>query len=875
MAKGLEKGLTLSLDAKKLKTKINEYARKTDLEEPLKINVEGLLRETLAKYFPEGEAPEVAYEHRTKISGKRKDALYGTVVIEYKAPKKLDSSSEFAKAKEQIVEYIEEEAGGDVKNFGKFFGVILDGYQISFVKYRRNQWVATEPSDLSEESAYRLLEAIISLRRKAIDANSLLGDFGPESDASDKVIPVLYAALEKSKSSRTAMLFKDWKRVFSQVCAYSPSKLEGLVEQYGVAKGKNVDVEKLMFAVHTYYTLVMKLLTAEVISYFNPVFGSPLQRIENAYLKSREELKEELLDLEEGGIIAKIGVQNFLEADYFAWYLDEWNEEVVQGVIEIVRKLSDYDPATVELDPDRVKDLFKRLYQNLVPKQVRHDLGEYFTPDWLAELVLKEVEYDGNLDQRVLDPACGSGTFLVLAIKEAKNYAAEHFVTNKSELLQRIVRDVVGFDLNPLAVLASRANYVIAMGDLIRYIPTGGIEIPVYLADSILVSRKVKFTGELEVYLSTSEGEFSVPYEVVDKNQLTHVLGVIETGLRGDYAVRDLERLLEKDLSNLKEESRTTLTELYEKIKNLEKEGKNRIWTRLLKNSFAPLLMGEFDFVVGNPPWVRWGYLPEGYRDATLKLWKDYKLFSLSGMEARLGSGEKDFSMLFTYVAAHRYLKNGEKLAFLITQEVFKAKGAGEGFRAFKVKGTPVKVLKAHDLVSLKPFENAANKTALILLKKGEKTEYPVPYVLWRKKKGGRIDTSTPYEDVLDRTERIEMQAKPIGKSVSSWQTFEAKSEKLLDVLRGKSIYKARRGASIDPYGVFYMKIKQLIGDGTILVENLPELGDKQIQKVEERVETDLIFPAVRGGDIERWYAIPEIYVLVVQDPRKRVGYEG
>ena len=50
--------------------------------------------------------------------------------------------------------------------------------------------------------------------------------------------------------------------------------------------------------------------------------------------------------------------------------------------------------------------------------------------------------------------------------------------------------------MNPLAVLASRANYVIALGDLIRHIPKEGVEIPVYLADSILVSRKMKFTGE-------------------------------------------------------------------------------------------------------------------------------------------------------------------------------------------------------------------------------------------------------------------------------------------------------------------------------------------------------------------------------------------
>ena len=172
--------------------------------------------------------------------------------------------------------------------------------------------MANEPVEVSEETVHTLLEAIIALKRKAIDADFLLTDFGPESETSEKVISVLYEALEKSESSRTEMLFRDWKRVFSQVCAYSPGKLEGLIEHYGVAQGKKVDVEKLMFAVHTYYTLVMKLLTSEVISFFNPVFGSPLQRIESAYYRSRADLRAELLDLEEGGIIAKIGIRNFV-----------------------------------------------------------------------------------------------------------------------------------------------------------------------------------------------------------------------------------------------------------------------------------------------------------------------------------------------------------------------------------------------------------------------------------------------------------------------------------------------------------------------------------------------------------------------------------
>ena len=47
----------------------------------------------------------------------------------------------------------------------------------------------------------------------------------------------------------------------------------------------------------------------------------------------------------------------------------------------------------MEDEPELTRDLLKQLYQYLVPRHLRHDLGEYYTPDWLA--------------QRVLDPACG------------------------------------------------------------------------------------------------------------------------------------------------------------------------------------------------------------------------------------------------------------------------------------------------------------------------------------------------------------------------------------------------------------------------------------------------------------------------------------
>ncbi len=49
-----------------------------------------------------------------------------------------------------------------------------------------------------------------------------------------------------------------------------------------------------------------------------------------------------------------------------------------------------------------------------------------------------------------------------------------------------------------------------------------------------------------------------------------------------------------------------------------------------------------------------------------------------------------------------------------------------------------------------------------------------------------KLNSGISYADALKRTEKVEMQAKPIGTPVSSWQTFEAKSERILDTLRGR-----------------------------------------------------------------------------------------
>jgi hypothetical protein len=98
----------------------------------------------------------------------------------------------------------------------------------------------------------------------------------------------------------------------------------------------------------------------------------------------------------------------------------------------------------------------------------------------------------------------------------------------------------------------------------------------------------------------------------------------------------------------------------------LELEGRNRVWVAIIRNAFAPLLKGKFDYVVGNPPWVNWENLPESYREASKSLWGHYGLTEVTG-KVGLGKVKRDLAMLFLARCFDRYLAEGGVLGFLIT----------------------------------------------------------------------------------------------------------------------------------------------------------------------------------------------------------------
>jgi type I restriction-modification system DNA methylase subunit len=351
--------------------------------------------------------------------------------------------------------------------------------------------------------------------------------------------------------------------------------------------------------------------------------------------------------------------------------------------------LDRYNPNTLKSEnPAQSRDLLKKLYQELMPRTVRHDLGEFYTPDWLAEHVLNEIGYDGNPEKRLLDPSCGSGTFLVMAINRVKEWYDENRENcpyNEVGLAELILKNIIGFDLNPLAVMAARTNYLIAIReaipDLTKRLPH--IQLPIYLCDSVVVPQLGEKAFEKNACIvPTIATDFPIQKDIVgDQALIDKYTEILEDCIWNNYTAPEFFERLRTE--GIKVNDEDIHADLYKAVYRLNEEDRNRVWARIIKNAFAPLFIGKVDIVAGNPPWVNWENLPKEYRDKSKGIWENYGLFKTIKKGTRLGSVKKDLSMLFTYACVDRYLNDGGKLGFVITQTVFKTQ-AGHGFRRFR-----------------------------------------------------------------------------------------------------------------------------------------------------------------------------------------------
>jgi len=770
----------------------------------------------------------------------------------------------------------------------------MDGHYFIFVRRVGEGWIEDDPVPTNAASAAYFLRLLFSLSvGAALVPENLIEDFGPRTLRAQRAVRALYATLHSSKHPLVEKLFEQWRIFFAEVTDYKEwaEQIQHKEEFHTFVKAmgldpKYVEAPKVFFALHTYYALLIKLVASLAAARFAGGSTAPLAKMA---MQDDAALLESFRDLERGGLFRAYGIRNFLEGDFFGWYLAAWNDDVEEAVRALVQRLSEYDPGSLELAPENARDLLKKLYHYLLPREIRHDLGEYYTPDWLAERLIRQTLTLGggrnpgiSPDTRILDPACGSGTFLVLIIRFMRN-AAERKGLKPAATLSAILKNVVGIDLNPLAVIAARTNYLLALGDLLKSRP-GEIDIPVYQADSILTPAAGEglFEGNRYV-LKTSVGAFGIPDAFAKKERMDLLANMLDECVETAVSTEAfLARIRQSGLLQPEElkSAKDALTGLFEELVKLHKQGLNGVWARIIKNAFAPVFLEPFQYIVGNPPWVNWESLPDEYRRDTKPLWEHYGLFPHGGMDTILGKGKKDISMLMTYVSVDKYLHRGGKLGFILSQSLFKTSGAGQGFRRFLLPdNTPFGPLAVEDMVELNPFEGATNRTAVAVFAKGNPVRYPITYQYWRKRETGRgssIAFDTPYEEVTSgKITFRSWQAEPVNRSdrTSAWISARPKALRALRKIIGASEYTAHAGSFTGgANGVYWVEVLGTRPGGLTIISNITEGAKRQVPNTQAAVETDLLYQLLRGRDVARWATKPSAHILMAQDPKTRRG---
>ena len=835
-----------------------------------------------------------------QVARGRVDSVYNRLVIEYERPGTLrerNSSPGNKHAIDQVKDYILGVAKRERREVARLAGVAIDGRRFIFVRRVGEGWSEEDPVETSPASVERFLRLLFALAvGAALVPENLLTDFGPQTHRARHATQALYAALHSSKHPLVGKLFEQWQVFFSEVTDYKEwaENLQSKEEFLSFVKGmgldpKYADPARVFFAVHTYYALLVKLIASLAAARFAGGTTTPLAQMASA---SSDDLRHHLHEMENRGWpFNEYGIRNFLEGDFFGWYLATWEKEVEAAVRELVMRLAEYDPGTLELAPENARDLLKKLYHLLLPREIRHDLGEYYTPDWLAERLIRQTLSSdlGNPSKRVLDPACGSGTFLVLLINHIKRVAQDRRM-GPTETLDAICKNIVGFDLNPLAVIAARTNYILALGDLLKEakkLGPEGIDIPVYQCDSVLTPSKGEgLFGAGKYPLPTSVGVFEIPAAFATKPRmetLTNLLDeCVESGVHEDIFLKRLARsadLFSKEL----EAARQPLSVLFQHLAELHRQQLNGRWARIIKNAFAPIFFASdpADYVVGNPPWVNWEHLPDEYRRSTMKLWEHYGLLPRrdKGMETILGAAKYDISMLMTYVSADKYLLNGGKLGFVLSQTLFKTAAAAQGFRRFVLPDDiPFGPLIVEDMQELKPFEGASNRTSVAVFRKGHKLRFPVPYSYWVKKTTGRgsgIGFDTPYEAVASdlvtfrRWEATHIDAQD---PTSAWITGKPKALRAMRNVVGHSEYEAREGTNTGgANAVYWLEVLGKRSGDLLIVANITEGAKKKVARTNAAIESELIYPLLRGADVSHWSATPNAHIILTHEPTMRL----
>ena len=565
------------------------------------------------------------------------DVVHGALIVEYEPPSSFRGRSgpELVHAKEQAQDYAQRMAWQEGRAISDYILVAWDGAHLTFGRGIDGEWAWGPLEPFSPGGAERLLRALNDQGQPFVHPALLRQHVGPESELGGRLLPQLFQAVLESTgdgpATKTTLLFREWRRLFGQAVGITTERLDELLRRQAAAHGTRYesDVPAYLFALHTYIAIIAKLVAALALPH-------PTQDISNANVP----LQQRLRVLEGGRLFVDAGVSNMLAGDFFAWYVDDdaWPriESPLNDVISRLRGIS-FDVS--RRAPESIRDLFKGMYEVFVPRELRHALGEIYTPDWLAEHAFDKLGWEPQDD--LLDPTCGTGTFLLEALKRRLSAPRNNLTAAQA------LDGLYGIDLNPLAVLAAKVSVAVVLAP--KFDVANPAVLPVYLADAINSASETD-DGFFVHELQTEKGvkRFEIPAPLARSARLFPVFErirvLLAAGTDGPTIVRELNAELASFAFSAAVVERFALT--VQALVDLHNERWDGIWCAILADRFAAGAIRPVSHIAGNPPWVKWSHLPPNYAEFIKPLCEAMNVFS---EDRYVGGIESDISTVITF----------------------------------------------------------------------------------------------------------------------------------------------------------------------------------------------------------------------------------
>ena len=364
------------------------------------------------------------------------------------------------------------------------------------------------------------------------------------------------------------------------------------------------------------------------------------------------------------------GLSGVIESDFFAWPDEVGGHDLIKT---LARRVARFDWQNAP------PDIAAILYETVIPPDERRTLGEYYTPHWLARAMVQEL-VDDPLNQRALDPACGSGTFIAAAVThflEAANTPSpligegggEGEKLDPKELLDRLRDAVTGIDVHPAAVHLARAAWSLAARPAIDAAVQAGYDAsgsaPVYLGDALQLRFR---TGDL-----FAAQQVTIQVEDESNSTLTFPVSLVDRADTFDslmsQVAADIERgddpLLALDDHGINDKhERQTLTQTIATLQRLHRAGRNHIWAYYTRNLVRPVALSrtKVDVVIGNPPWLNYRNTASILRDELERQSKTLYGIWQGGRYAT----HQDVAGLFFARSVDLYLKDGGVIGMVL-----------------------------------------------------------------------------------------------------------------------------------------------------------------------------------------------------------------